>query len=317
MSLGSEKTRNWCLLVLVQFITAAQYPAFAVASESFNVASLSFWMFAIATLILGPFLLLNRRASVNHVRGPEEKDRFGGWHHFVILGSLGLIPASVVLTWGIERSSASNASILSLTVPVIMVALGVLMLGERPVRFYWVTLLATMLGTIVLSWSDVSSGRFNSATLWGNILILFASVGAAFYNTYSKRLMKSFSELELVIKTYAVCLVICSALSLMMDTRPFYDISQVSLRSWIGVLVLSAGSWGLIMILWLWLIKRLYVGQLATSIYLIPVFGVALSAVTLGEMPTLVQILGGLIVVVAAYLSMDTSATIVSTDSES
>ena len=44
---------------------------------------------------------------------------------YVLLGVLGIIPPSVLLSWGIAHSSASNAAILSLTIPVLMTLLGV------------------------------------------------------------------------------------------------------------------------------------------------------------------------------------------------
>jgi drug/metabolite transporter (DMT)-like permease len=56
-------------------------------------------------------------------------------------------------------------------------------------------------------------------------------------------------------------------------------------------------SWGIAMILWMWVLNRLEVGQISTSIYLLPLFGLILSIVTVHDHITLPQILGGALTV--------------------
>ena len=290
-------TRNWLLLGFVQFVFAAQYPAFAIAAETLDVSALNFWMFAIALLALGGYRFLRPSAPTTSPATPP------GWSSIVALGGVGLVPAALMLTWGIERSTAANASILSLTMPVMVVLIGMALLRERPTPGYRAALAMTLLGTLTLSWSDVTAGRFDRATLLGNLLIVGSNAGTAFYIVYGKRLLTRIGELDLLVRTYAVCVLLAAVASALLDTRPFFDIGAVSGRSWLGVLVLGVGSWGLIMILWMRLIDRLNVAQIATSIYLVPVFGVLLSAFTLREVPSLAQLVGGVLVVVPAYLT--------------
>ena len=58
---------------------------------------------------------------------------------------------------------------------------------------------------------------------------------------------------------------------------------------WIVILM----SWGIAMVLWMWVLNRLEVGQVSTSIYLLPLFGLILSIITVHDRITLSQILGG------------------------
>ena len=51
------------------------------------------------------------------------------------------------------------------------------------------------------------------------------------------------------------------------------------------------------MVLWMWVLNRLEVGQVSTSIYLLPLFGLILSIVTVHDRITLSQILGGALTV--------------------
>ena len=52
--------RNLAALVFVNFLWAAQYPAYKVASDHMSVATLNFWSFVCSIALLLPFLLLER-----------------------------------------------------------------------------------------------------------------------------------------------------------------------------------------------------------------------------------------------------------------
>jgi EamA domain-containing membrane protein RarD len=56
---------------------------------------------------------------------------------FLVVGVLGLIPASAFLAWGVDRSTASNAAIIYLTVPIITALLASVMLKERMTPVRW------------------------------------------------------------------------------------------------------------------------------------------------------------------------------------
>jgi ABC-type multidrug transport system fused ATPase/permease subunit len=82
------------------------------------------------------------------------------------------------MAWGIARSTASNASILSLTIPVMMTVLAVVTLGEKLTRFRTAGLVLALAGTLVISWSDVSSDLVRTRLLVGNAVILVAGAGS-------------------------------------------------------------------------------------------------------------------------------------------
>ena len=202
-----------------------------------------------------------------------------------------------MLSWGIAHSSASNAAILSLTIPVLMTGLGVLMLGEKLSLIRVFSLLLGLVGTLLVSTSDLSQASFSRSLLLGNFVILIAGLGSAFYNTYSKDLLSRYSELEVLIFSYAVGVVACAIISAVFEAKPFYRVTGYSLATWLAVAFLGFLSWGVAMILWMWVLNRLEVGQISTSIYLLPLFGLILSIVTVHDHITLPQILGGALTV--------------------
>ncbi len=302
------------LLVLVNTMWAGQYAAYRVATEKMGPVTVSAWAFFLASLILLPFLGWERRAARHLGLKPpasgqhtEEKpgsrwstrNAFG----FLMISVLGLIPGSMLLAWGVERSTASNAAIIYLTLPVMTALLASVILGEKMSTLRWGSLGISLVGVLVLSAADLRQlqlwrGRF----LLGNVLVLLACLGSSFYNVYCKELLKRFTLLEVLIYGYAMAFL--ASLLLMTWAEPF---SWSSLRAyttttWVALITLSVFSWGLAMVLWMYLLKRLDVSQASVSIYLLPFLGVLISAVTLKERITPVMVVGGLVTLAGTVL---------------
>lgn len=300
-----QRLKTWGLLALVNVFWAAQYPAYRIVGESMGAATLNFWTFVIAVSVLLPALILDRRRRRKHVDDAVGVSRLPAAVSFIWLALLGLVPPSVVLAWGISHSSASNASILSLTIPVLMVIMAMLILKERPGRFVLLSLGLALVGMILISWDDVVSGNFGGGMLMGNVAVFLSGAGAAYYNAYCKILLKRYSALEVLVYGYLAAIAICAVISLCVDPVPFYHVTSWSWPAWLAIAVLGAIVWGVAMLIWMWLLDKLQLGQICVSVYMLPVFGVLLSALTLGERVGLMQLIGGVIVLLSAYFSSD------------
>src|SRR4051794_11196088 len=179
---------NFAVLILVNLLWATQYPAYKIAGDSMAPAALNFWMLVLALLLLIPLRVREKRARKNEVVRI-------GWkalYEFLLLGILGIVPPSVMLAWGISHSSASNAALLSLTIPILMTVLGVVMLGESFTVLRIFSLVLGLIGTLMISTSDLAHASFNRNLLIGNLVIFVAGMGSAFYNTYSKSLLSNY-----------------------------------------------------------------------------------------------------------------------------
>lgn len=294
-----KRAKTWGLLVLVNVFWAAQFPAYGVVSQTVGVAALNFWTFVIAAAVLWPVFWRERRQK----RATGSQFQPANVWRFAVLAALGLIPPSILMAWGIAHSSASNASILSLTIPVLMVMMGMVMLSERPGRYVLVSLLLAVVGTVLMSWREISGGNFSSSMLVGDIAVFLSGAGAAFYNAYCKRLLARYSAVEVLFYGYLTAILMCAGLSIFLDDVPFYQVAGWSGTAWLGIVVLGAIVWGIAMLLWMSLLKELELGQISISVYMLPVFGLILSALTLHERIGMWQIIGGLIVLASAYMS--------------
>jgi drug/metabolite transporter (DMT)-like permease len=296
-----KRYANIATLVLVNLLWAAQYPAYKIAAASMSPAALNFWTLLCSTLLLLPFSIVSGR------RDGAVKARLDPRSvlDFVLLGTLGILPPSLLLSWGIARSTASNAAIIQLTIPVLMVVLAIILLGERLTALRAASLTAALAGTLLTSKPDLSGDVVNTRMLVGNVVILFSGLGSAFYNTYSKKLLPRFGGLRVLIYTYVVGWASCALISCLADDRPFYVVRGYPASVWLSIAVLGSLTWGVAMALWMWVLNRLQAGQASVSIYLLSIFGVLLSAITLGEHVRLPQVAGGLLVFAATYLTSE------------
>ena len=76
------------------------------------------------------------------------------------------------------------------------------------------------------------------------------------------------------------------------------SLRHYSSATWIGLVLLGVFVWGLAMVLWMSLLKRLDVSQASVSVYLLPFLGVLISAIFLGEKITGMMVLGGSVTLV-------------------
>jgi drug/metabolite transporter (DMT)-like permease len=280
---------NFGALIVVNLLWAAQYPAYKIAGDRMGAAGLNFWTLIFASLLLLPFWVRQKRTA------QDSRPTLKAIGEYLLLGLLGMLPPSVMLSWGIAHSSASNAAILSLTIPVLMTVLGVFMLKEKLTTIRLCSLMLGLAGTLLISTNDLGRVSFDHSLLLGNLVILVAGFGSAFYNTYSKNLLSRYSELEVLLYSYAVGIAACAIISAATEQRPFYSISGYPADTWLAIAVLGVLSWGIAMILWMWVLKHLEVGQVSVSIYLLPLFGLLLSIVSVHERMTESQIIGGLL----------------------
>lgn len=292
---------NVAVLVLVNLMWAAQYPAYKIAALYMSPAALNFWSLLFAVAILAPLQKVSRRWERVSRPGLDRQ----AIADVALLGVFGILPPSLLLSWGIAHSTAANAAIIQLTIPVLMALLAVVILGERLTLLRVAGLAAALAGTVLTSTREFAGAGSGPGLLAGNAVIFLSGLGSAFFNTYSKRLLPRLGGLPVLVCTYAVALVCCAAISMLSDRRPFYLVRGLPAELWLSIAALGAMTWGLAMVLWMWVLSRLEALQVSASVYMLPIFGVLLSAVVLGERVTWPQAAGGLLVLTATVATSE------------
>jgi drug/metabolite transporter (DMT)-like permease len=244
----------------------------------------------LATIMLYPLIRLE-------AKGAKKTDRRSSdILIFLLLAVVGVFPGQVLITWGTRMSLASNAALLMLTLPVSTAFLAFLFLHEKMTPIRWLSFGLAIIGVVMCSDIDFRTLNFGKGYLYGNVLIFLGTLGSAFYNSYGKKILERYSPTEMLFFTYLAMFVIMTPLTVAQEPGVFANIPHLSLRTWIGLVLLTFFHNYLSMVLFLKALKQLDAIQAALSNYLITFFGIPIAAIWLKEKLTSLAIIGGVLI---------------------
>jgi drug/metabolite transporter (DMT)-like permease len=288
--------RSWLLLFSCNFMWALQFTCIKLVQDQVGSLFTVWGPMTLATIMLYPLVKLE-------VKSGEPKDkRSSDILIFLLLAVVGVFPGQVLITWGTRMSLASNAALLMLTLPVSTAFLAFLFLHEKMTPIRWVSFGLAIIGVLLCSDIDFRTLNFGKGYLYGNILIFLGTLGSAFYNSYGKKILERYSPSEMLFFTYLAMLVVMTPLTLAQEPRVFANIPHFTLRTWIGLALLTFFHNYLSMVLFLKALKQLDAIQAALSNYLITFFGIPIAAIWLKEKLTSFAILGAVLILGSTLL---------------
>ena len=111
----ASKFRDWLLLLLCNFIWASQFALVKLVEPELGPIVTTAFPILLGTGLLIPVVWLERHRRPPPQRTPLcRKDAAA----FLTIGLLGQVVAQLFATWGAQRSLASNASVISLALPL-------------------------------------------------------------------------------------------------------------------------------------------------------------------------------------------------------
>lgn len=221
---------------------------------------------------------------------------------FLALAGIGAFPGQVLVTWGTQMSTASNAALIMLTLPISTAVLAVIILDERMTRIRWLSGGLALAGVVLCGEVDWKALDFGAGLLVGNLIIFAGSLGSAFYNSYGKKVLERYSPTEMLYYTYVGMFLINTPLMLAREAESFAAVPGFTLDTWTGLILLTFFHNYLSNVLFLKALKHLDAIQTALCNYLITFFGVPIAAIWLGERLTTAAILGGVLVLGSSLL---------------
>lgn len=174
-------------LILSHLIWGGNFVVAKITLQEFPPASLAFLRFSFACLLIAPFFYAEtKKVKIDHKDFPK-------------LIAIGILIITLNITFffqGIVRTTAINASILTLIIPMLSVFLGWLILKEK---VYLVNLGGIALGFIgafiIIGLPQILSGTLNSNILLGNILILLAAISWVVGAVISRQMLAKYPSL--------------------------------------------------------------------------------------------------------------------------
>ncbi len=289
--------RSWFFLFSCNLMWALQFTCIKLVQDQVGSLFTVWGPMTLATVMLYPLIRSEQREEYKK----KERNKKDILVYF-LLALLGVFPGQVIITWGTRISLASNAALIMLTLPVSTAVLAFIFLGERMTGMRWVSFILAIVGVLMCSGIDFRGLSLGTSYLFGNILIFLGTLGSAFYNSYGKKMLERYSPMEMLFFTYVAMCVIMTPLVLTEERQVFAHIPDFTLRTWVGLILLTFFHNYLSMVLFLKALKQLEAIQAALSNYLITFFGVPIAAIWLGEKLTLLAIIGGVMVLGSTLL---------------
>jgi drug/metabolite transporter (DMT)-like permease len=283
------------ILVAACLMFAGQGVAIKYLDRQLGPMQITFLPFIPATVLMLPLLARTRLAAHTEIT-PVDRWRF-------IVAGVGNVVAQLGVVAGITRSLASNAAVISLMLPVLSTLLAAVMLHEKITRPRILALLIGLAGVLLLSVESVrESALLDMRYLVGNMLILGGITGSAFYNVYCKGLFAKFSQVEVLIWSYIVTSIIGLIVLTWLEPAGPSLFINFTWQSWVGFIYQAIITYSVAMLLFFQALKHLDVSTASVSLYLLPVFGVILAALLLGERLSVFGVSGSGIVLASTLI---------------
>lgn len=281
---------SWSLLILCNLMWALQFTCIKLTQEQVGPYFTVWGPMLLATIFLLPFVWRGFNSE-----GKKLKDILV----FVQLALLGAFPAQVLMTWGTQYSLASNAAIITLSLPVVTALFAFLILQEKMTITRWLSFAIAIIGVLLCSSGDLQRMDFSSRYALGNLLIFCAIIGNAYYNVGIKKIADRYTETELLFYTYIVLVILLTPLVVYYEKDVFARIPRFTSQTWTGMLLLTVFHNFLSMILFFKALKMLDAMQVALSNYLITFMALPVAAIWLGEKLSMTVIAGGVLVLLS------------------
>lgn len=281
-------------LLLAHIIWGANFVVAKVTLQEFPPMSLAFLRFALASLFLAPFFFTQtKKVKIDTKDLPK-------------LIAIGIFMTSLNIAFfleGIQRTTAINASVLTLVIPIFSVLCGWWFLKEKVLFINLLGIGIGLVGTLVIiGLPQILSGNYSPQTLTGNTLIILASLSWVIGATVSKSISGKYSSLVITAVSFMVStIVLLIPAALEYINNPGWP-TQVTFLGLLGLAYMTLLSSISAYFLFEW-------GLFQTSIiaadlfqYIEPLIATSLAIAVLGERISTSFIIGAIFIVVGLYI---------------
>jgi drug/metabolite transporter (DMT)-like permease len=295
----SGKTVDWTLIILINFMWATQVPVIRLIGDSLGPVAVAFVPLIVSTLIFLPVLWMENRK-----RNVPMKWKWADMKNFILPGLIGIFVMQYAYTLGSRYTLAANAGIITLTIPVIVAVFASILLKEKFNIIRIISFVLAIAGVLMTSVSDITGADFiHGQYLGGNLIFLFACCCCGFYNTYCKVLVnKKYTELEILV--YSSIVASIAAIPVLIWVEPFHysEFIHSGTRALLGILELSVVVYGVSMLLFFYVLKRMDVTQAVLGNYLLPFFIAIMGVLLLNEKITWLMFAGGITIMISTLM---------------
>lgn len=272
-------------LLVLAALWGSAFPLIKVAVVELGAPHLTLARHLVASACLVPFLWLSKGRML-----PRKADV----PYFFLLGVLGFTIYQLALNFGELRITAGAASLLIATVPAITAILAHFLLRERMSAAAWGGSAVAFAGVALIVVGDGSSLGFNPFALF----VLLAAVSTAFFTVLQRPMFSRYKPVEVTaFATWAGTIPLLAFLPGLPEAVGRAGSPALWATLYIGV-VPSAIAYTL----YAFALSKAPASLVTAFLYLVPVSSLSFSWWLLGEVPTVLTLIGGCIAVAGIVL---------------
>ena len=289
-----SKPLPYIALILAHIIWGGNFVVAKITLEEFPPSSLAFLRFFLATLLLIPFFFTqSKKVKINQKDIPK----------LVAIGILMITLNIAFFFEGITKTTAINASVLTLIIPVLSVVLGWMFLKEK---VYLINLLGIFIGllgaVVIIQLPEIVLGNYSANEVVGNSLILLASicwVGGAVISRQMLKIYPSLTVTAIAFMVGTITFLLPAANEYLNDPLWMESISILGVFGLFYMTLLSSVS---AYFLFEWGLAKTAVNKANLFQYIEPFIASALAITLLGEKITIPFLAGAILITAGVYL---------------
>jgi drug/metabolite transporter (DMT)-like permease len=260
--------------------------------EDFPPIAIAFWRWTAAAAILLPFAWRHLRVDWPRYRGH--------WPVVLTLGAIGTVTFAALGALGVQHTTATNASLINSITPIFCFIFSVVLLGTPVTGRFTVALLLCLIGVLCIT----AEGRMETILALdfnqGDLLVLLASIGWAAYSVGLRWTPQGVNPIAFLFIVSVIGLILWA---------PFYTMEIAGGRTadmnWRNAgVALFLGLFPSVVayIGWNYAVPRVGAHIAALFGNLVPVLGIALAIIILGESLQLYHAAGMALIFAGLYL---------------
>ncbi|WP_288364878.1 DMT family transporter [uncultured Acinetobacter sp.] len=285
------KTQWWAFLLplIAVLIWSMNIAVTRYAVDLIEPASISFYRWLIAFIVLTPFMLFKvwaQRALVRRHLG-----------QLAILSAFGMVLYQGLSYTAAHYTTATNMGIVNAFIPVFTIFVSMLILKDIPNRFAIVGSIISFLGLLYILGKGDFTTLLNMGGHSGDLLMVVAVFFYAFYGVFLKKWQL---KIPLLISLYVQ---IGFALLYHIPFLMYFGLDAINARN--APSLLYAGIFPSLLAPLLWMLAVQHIGPNRTSIFmnLMPVFTAIIASLWLAEQWTLFHTIGGMMILVGIVMA--------------